>query len=405
MPLRTPVARTPLDGFDMRRVKDWLERFDYKSTLALFATAIFLFTFCVGVANMAFINDTTRYSYALMSEMKDSVTLKMSDEQKGTSVLWKYDWYAGYDIAYHYAAKDTKVTFSSPIADWDCKIDGFSIGTIDTFMTTSSRVHEYQGFYYGDYLSFELLGGTPWEDYGGQNDVYISEQSFKEYCLAHGTQTIEDFLTSAPEIALCYDDASFTYHIVGVISDASIKQYTNVYGNFVFGSTKALTYNGFKEHYLDVTAFSYDIQGWEMEFAYLFGRVGDPSTGKCHYEFANRVDEIHQLEPNVTSRTTTWALIAIGGVGSLAMLFVVYKWCLRCKWTYGICVGLLSTFVLFASVIAFSNRLFNMLHVITDNHAVFFFFVGVVIALFILLSYIGFVRYPHRKLKVLRIKI
>ena len=389
----------------MRKLRLLLRETDYKSALVLFIESFFIFLVCIGLGNVAFINDSAKYAHSLMSHMDNNVTLKMSDAKKTNSILWKYDWYAGYDIAYHYAAKETKVSFSSPMDEWTCSIDGAEIDPINSFISTSSRVHEYKHLYFGDYLSLKLLGGTPWDEYKGNNDVYISQNTFEDYCDSHPGMTIDAFLSSSPALALDNGSESFTYHIVGVIEQKSADVYGNVYGNFVFGSTKALTYNKFKEHYLDITCFAYDVQGWEMEFSYLFGRLGAPNSGNCNYEYSNSYEDVRVLQATERGLITSYCLLGVGIFGAALTALVAYKLRLRCKVRYGICLACVSTFVLFAIAMIASDHLYAMLGVIADNHSIFFAFVLLVGAIFFAMSYVGLSRWKTRGLDVLKAKI
>ena len=98
----------------------------------------------------------TAYANALMDLYSDSpLALRVADNAYSNAVIWQNDWYLGYDVAYHYAASETKALFSADPSDMTASIEDVAIPTFDNVITTSSRVHEYRGLYYGDYLGID----------------------------------------------------------------------------------------------------------------------------------------------------------------------------------------------------------------------------------------------------------
>jgi len=368
------VARILSLGSNMKiKIKQFFAN-KFLTVIVLILNCLFSFVVSIGISNLLFINEPTKYSYSLMSNFNNLVTLKISDASKGNSIIWKYDWHAGYDIAYHFAATNTKVTFSSQLNEWDFSIDGVPIENISDFISTPSRVHENKNLYFGEYLSLDLISGTDWKEYGGENNVYISENTFNTFC--EKTEKIDPatFVSNNYSINLKKGNSTFEYKIVGIISDSSLKKYSNVYKNVIFGSTKALTYNGFDNHYLDITAFAYDLQGWETEFSYLFSRVGNPTSDSWHYEYSNGKDTIKPLNITFGNKTLLIVLIVVGSLG-LCFMFLLSLFSSKINKidvSFAIFIGCLITFFAFFIGMIASSTIFSMLSIIIDNYSLFF---------------------------------
>lgn len=340
------------------------------------ADCFFAFILCICLTNGFFITKPLRYSYSFLSNMDNAVTLKVSDPKSDSSVLWKYDWYAGYDLAYHYAAKDTKVTFSSKIDDWTISLNNIEINDVTSFISTSSRVHEYKQKYFGDYLSFKVISGIDWIDYKGENDIFISEATYNSISQNCGYTDMDNFLSTKPILKFKKNDLIHDYTIVGILENESLKQYFNIYGNIVFGSVKALTYNGFSNHFLDITAFTYDVQGWNTEFAYIFNLMGSPESNECVYQYATNYSQVYSLSADSPTFSTLLCFCLFGLLGFIGVQVMFFlKKCKNIGLDKLIFINLLMTFLLFLISICTSRFLFSNLKVIIDNYAVFFLYI------------------------------